>query len=82
MALRDWKTSLVKKGDNMKTVEEIAKTPNLLIEANNEAGGYGRLVYGNLKNALLYGAERRTGSTTMLVLHRLVEPQHGMRCAK
>lgn len=27
----------------MKTVEEIAKTPNLLIEANNEAGGYGRL---------------------------------------
>ena len=34
----------------MKTVEEIAKTPNLVIEVNNETGGWGRIVYGSLKN--------------------------------
>lgn len=34
----------------MKTMEEIAKTPNLLIRTNTETGGTGILMYGNLRN--------------------------------
>ena len=34
----------------MRSVEEIARTPNLLIVTNNESGGCGYLHYGSLRN--------------------------------
>ena len=39
----------------MKTPEELAKTPNLLILQNDEEGGVGFIMFGQLKGSVIWG---------------------------
>ena len=45
----------------MKTVQEISQAPNLLIERNDEKGGTGRLMYGNLRNCTVMWGRAESG---------------------
>lgn len=45
----------------MKSVEEISKLSNLIINENTEAGGSGYLVYGSLKNCSVLWGRKESG---------------------
>ncbi len=45
----------------MKSIDEIAKTSNLIIHKNTEAGGSGLIVYGSLKNCSVMWGRKEGG---------------------